>query len=113
MRRQNLPVATATDGALAVAAYEAARGAFSCIFMDIQMPRLDGISATRAIREYEMREGLEAVHVVILTGLANQTNIQEATASGANEFFPKPVRLKLLEPILARTRRSLPQKAAD
>ncbi|KAI9685755.1 MAG: hypothetical protein M1822_004315 [Bathelium mastoideum] len=104
IRRQNLPVATATDGALAVAAYEAARGSFSCIFMDIQMPRLDGVAATRAIREYEIRERLDPVHIVVLTGLATVEKIQEAKANGADEFFPKPVQLKMLHPILLRAR---------
>ncbi|KAF2229088.1 hypothetical protein EV356DRAFT_496525 [Viridothelium virens] len=111
LRRQNLPVATATNGALAVAAYQAARGAFSCIFMDIQMPQLDGVAASRAIREYEMRERLDPVCIVVLTGLATKENIQEAKASGANEFFPKPVRLKLLDPVLGRARRKLAGKS--
>lgn len=75
------------------------------------MPRLDGVAATRAIREYEAREGLEPVHIVVLTGLATTENIQEAKASGANEFFTKPVRLKALNPILASARRTLPSKS--
>ena len=71
------------------------------------MPNLDGVAAKRAIREYEIREGLDPVHIVILTGLASTENIQEAKASGADEFFPKPVRFKTLNPVLKMARKTL------
>jgi CheY-like chemotaxis protein len=103
LSRKSYPYTTAVDGALAVEAYKATRGNFSCIFMDIQMPRMDGIAATRAIREYERRENLDAITVVALTGLASDEKQREAEASGVNEFFAKPVRLKALDGVLERT----------
>jgi CheY-like chemotaxis protein len=107
LTRKSYPFATATDGIFAVEAYKAARGNFSCVFMDIQMPRMDGISATRAIREYEREEKLEPVTVVALTGLATDEKQKEAEASGVNNFFAKPVRLKELNIIMERTARLL------
>ena len=106
LSRKSLPFTTAVDGLLAVSAYKTARGNFSCVFMDIQMPRMDGIAATRAIREYEHQENLEAVTVVALTGLATEEKQREAEACGINEFFAKPVRLKALDGILERTAKS-------
>lgn len=107
LSRKSLPFTTAVDGVLAVAAYKAARGNFSCVFMDIQMPHMDGIAATRTIREYERQEMLEAVTVVALTGLATEEKQREAEANGINEFFAKPVRLKALDGILERTARTI------
>jgi CheY-like chemotaxis protein len=105
LSRKSLPFCTASDGLLAVAAYKESRGQFSAVFMDIQMPRMDGISATRAIREYESQEELQAVTVVALTGVVTEEKQKEAEASGFNEFFAKPVRLKALDGILERTAR--------
>jgi CheY-like chemotaxis protein len=68
---------------------------------------MDGIAATRTIREYERQEKLEAVTVVALTGLATEEKQREAEASGINEFFAKPVRLKALDGILERTARAI------
>jgi CheY-like chemotaxis protein len=62
--------------------------------MDIQMPRMDGITAKRAIRAFKRREGLKAVVVVALTGLATEEKQKVAEASGVSEFIAKPVRLK-------------------
>jgi CheY-like chemotaxis protein len=102
LTRKSLPVVTATDGLLAVEAYQKSNGCFSCVFMDIQMPRMDGIAATRAIREYEREAGIPAVMIVALTGLATEEKQREAEASGVNGFFSKPVRLKGLDGILAK-----------
>jgi CheY-like chemotaxis protein len=107
LARKSYPFMTAVDGIVAVEAYKAARGNFSCIFMDIQMPRMDGITATRLIREYERKHALEAVTVVALTGLATEEKQKEAEGSGINEFFAKPVRLKALDVILERTARPI------
>jgi CheY-like chemotaxis protein len=107
LSRKSYPILTATDGILAVDAYIARRGDFSAVFMDIQMPRMDGIAATRAIREYEDKEGLKACVVIALTGLATDEMQKEAEASGVNEFFAKPVRLKGLDDILERTARAV------
>jgi CheY-like chemotaxis protein len=107
LSRKSYPFTTAADGVLAVEAYKAARGNFSCVFMDIQMPHMNGIEATRAIREYERREHLPAITVVALTGLATEENQREAEAIGINEFFAKPVRLKALDVILKRTAKAI------
>ncbi|KAF2670321.1 hypothetical protein BT63DRAFT_413060 [Microthyrium microscopicum] len=115
LSRKGYPVIIATDGQFAIEAYQAGRGNFSCIFMDIQMPRLDGIAATRAIREFERQEHLPAVTIVALTGLVTEEKQREAEASGVNEFFSKPVRLKALDVILQReakpSRKEVPLRA--
>ena len=105
LHKRNFHYTTADNGVSAVAAYKAARGVFSAVLMDIQMPRMDGIAATRMIREFERQEGLSAVVIVALTGLATHEKKTEAEANGVNEFLPKPVRLKELTRILEASKR--------
>lgn len=76
-------------------AVEAMRdGKFHIIFMDVQMPGMDGLEATRAIRLIEEVEGRSAATIVALT--ANVMDHQVATyiAAGMDGHLPKPVSRK-------------------
>jgi DNA-binding NarL/FixJ family response regulator len=77
-------VAEAEDGAQAVA--EAARARPDVVLMDIRMPRLDGIAATRAIVE-----ALPAVRVLMLTTFDLDEYVIEAFRAGASGFLLKTV----------------------
>lgn len=96
---------TAEDGVEAVEAFcsnqsdEATKFDFIC--MDISMPRMDGLEATRRIRSFEQSQGMEASKVIALTGLASAEAQQEAFTSGVDQFMTKPVRLKELGEVLA------------
>jgi CheY-like chemotaxis protein len=70
------------------------------ILMDINMPVLDGLEATRQIRAHEMRNNLPKVSIIALTGVADAEIQQEANSSGINLFLIKPVRLADLEVVL-------------
>ncbi|KAF2690081.1 hypothetical protein K458DRAFT_383211 [Lentithecium fluviatile CBS 122367] len=70
------------------------------ILMDINMPEMDGLEATRQIRAYERDMALPPVTIIALTGLASSETQQEAHASGVNLFLIKPVRLAELEVVL-------------
>jgi signal transduction histidine kinase/DNA-binding response OmpR family regulator len=70
------------------------------ILMDINMPEMDGLEATRQIRAHERDMGLSPVTIIALTGLASAEAQQEAHASGVNLFLIKPVRLAELEVVL-------------
>lgn len=99
---------TAEDGVEAVEAFcsnqqdEATKFNFIC--MDISMPRMDGLEATRRIRSFEQSHGMEASKVIALTGLASAEAQQEAFTSGVDQFMTKPVRLKELGEVLAGRR---------
>ena len=71
----------ATNGLEAVLAYKNACSKnvrFDVILMDINMPEMDGLEATREIRAYERDEGLEPVTIIALTGVASSEAQQEA-----------------------------------
>ncbi|CAI6327143.1 unnamed protein product [Periconia digitata] len=70
------------------------------VLMDINMPDMDGLEATRQIRAFERDNGLSPTTVIALTGVASTDTQQEAHASGVNLFLVKPVRLAELDVIL-------------
>ena len=69
--------------------------------MDWQMPVMDGITATRAIRNREWREG---GHLPIVAMTANTLSRDRARcrAAGMDDFVPKPVKPDVLHAALAR-----------
>jgi PAS domain S-box-containing protein len=78
------------NGREAVRAFE--DETFDLILMDMQMPVMDGLKATRAIREIEAREpGRLRTPLVMLSANAMRQHAEEALAAGADLHLPKPV----------------------
>lgn len=92
---------TARNGKEAVDTYTGQPNHFKAILMDISMPVMDGLEATRRIRAYEQKTQLPAVTILALTGLSSEsTHQEEALGSGVDVFLTKPVRLKALSEVL-------------
>ncbi len=68
---------------------------FGLVFMDVQMPNLDGIQSTKRIREM----GFSAP-IVALTAFAEESNIKDCYESGMDFFLPKPIRRPELKKVL-------------
>ncbi|KAI0505525.1 hypothetical protein F5B22DRAFT_523468 [Xylaria bambusicola] len=100
MKKLGRSYVTAQDGQYAVEKYVAKPGHFNCLLMDINMPRLDGLQATRQIREFEAANHLPPSTVIALSGLASATVQQEALESGVDLFLTKPVKLQDISQIL-------------
>ena len=73
---------------------------------DMSMPIMDGMSATRAIRQYERTNNLPRCSIVALTGLASPSAKLEAWNSGIDHFMTKPINFKALEQLLNSERRT-------
>ncbi|KAF2198548.1 hypothetical protein GQ43DRAFT_400644 [Delitschia confertaspora ATCC 74209] len=73
---------------------------FDVVLMDINMPTMDGLEATRQIRAYEREIGARPATIIALTGVASAQAQNEAFTSGINLFLIKPVRLSELEVVL-------------
>ena len=83
-----------------VEAVEAARsGRFDLILMDIKMPRMDGITATRAIRELPGPAGMAPI--VALTANADPTDVQTYLAAGMQDVVEKPIKPERLAVVLS------------
>jgi CheY-like chemotaxis protein len=88
----------ASDGELAVAAVTDKR--YDLVLMDVQMPRLDGLAATRRIREILPRD--RQPFIMALTANAMKDDELRCLAAGMDGFLSKPVQLQPLRDALAR-----------
>lgn len=67
------------------------------IFMDLQMPIMDGLEATSRIRSGEAGESFKAVPIVALTANALQGDEERCLRSGMSSYMTKPLKLDILE----------------
>ncbi len=71
------------------------------ILMDWHMPKKDGITATKEIRELEQNQRRRRTPIVMFTADAQKENEQICRRAGANELLPKPIKLETLKETLA------------
>jgi len=88
---------TADDGVEALEAL--AGGGFAAVLMDVQMPRMDGYTATREIRAHETSD---RIPVIAMTAAAVQGERERCLAAGMDEFLTKPVDPAALGHVLGR-----------
>ncbi len=89
-----IDVTCVDNGELAVAA--AASGEWDAILMDVQMPVMDGPTATRLIREWEQADNRRRTPIIALTANAMAHHAAEYTAAGMDVLVPKPLELERL-----------------
>ena len=84
------------NGEKAVSAFSsAAPGTYDAIIMDIQMPKMNGYEATRAIRNIGSPES-KTIPIIAMTANAFAEDIQSALDSGMNAHISKPVDVSIL-----------------
>jgi signal transduction histidine kinase len=87
------------DGAVAVEAWS--KGAYDIVLMDWQMPRLDGLEATRRIRDAERATG-RRTSILAMTANVLEGDREACLAAGMDDLLGKPVTLARLEEALQR-----------
>jgi CheY-like chemotaxis protein len=92
LEREGHRVQLVVDGEAALEALERQR--FDLVFMDMQMPTLDGLAATRRIRLAE--RGSRRTPICALTASAMQTDVVRCREAGMDGFLSKPVDLVAL-----------------
>jgi len=89
LTRMGHDVLAVSNGLEAVQAYE--EQDFDCVFMDIQMPEMDGIAATRRIRAIQEQSSRAQVPVVALTAYAMSGDRERFMEAGMDGYVGKPV----------------------
>lgn len=97
LKELGMEVDVATDGLEAVE--QAKRSTYDLVLMDMKMPEMDGLDATRAIRALP---DWQDTPILALTANAFEDSRQACEAAGMNDVIGKPVNLKLLHTALAR-----------
>ena len=78
------------------------RERFDVVFMDCQMPVMDGFETTRKYREWELKRGGGCLAIIALTGNTSDQDKQLCFDAGMDDFLKKPFNLKQLEAVLAK-----------
>jgi signal transduction histidine kinase len=98
-------VKLAADGQQALQILKAQPHAFDVVLMDVQMPVMDGLTATREIRK---EPALARLPVIALTAGVLPEERQSALDAGVNEFLAKPLDLQTMTAMLAPYSRPIP-----
>ncbi|WDK60031.1 response regulator [Xanthomonas campestris pv. campestris] len=91
---------TATDGEAALSSMESTR--YDMVFMDCQMPVLDGYAATRRWRAMETESGGRPIPIVAMTANAMAGDRERCLAAGMDDYLSKPVAREQLDACLQR-----------
>jgi two-component system sensor histidine kinase/response regulator len=104
-------VVVANNGREAVDALETAR--FDAVLMDMQMPEMDGLQATGAIRTREMTQTLERVPIIALTANAMKGDREKCLMAGMDAYLSKPIKSAELKDALDTYARAAAASAAS
>lgn len=104
--KETLHVLTfAEDGQSAIEKFE--KGRFDLILMDMRMPVIDGLAATREIRRLERERGLPRTQIIAVTANARPEDLEASRQAGCDAHLSKPIsRSQLLEALEGFARHS-------
>jgi two-component system, sensor histidine kinase and response regulator len=103
LEKQNHRVTVVANGAAAVRAVQ--QEAFDVVLMDVQMPEMNGLEATRAIRAWEQRSGGH-VPIIAMTAHAMKGAREDCLRAGMDEYLSKPIQVpELVRAMSALTNR--------
>lgn len=92
----------AEDGVCCVNMFQSAKEhTYDAIIMDMQMPNMDGVEATKCIRDLKEPEA-ETIPIIALTTNTEQADVEKCLAAGMNVHLAKPVDIQKLLQVLER-----------
>jgi len=101
----NLKIECAENGAAAVRMFTEAPEKYNLIFMDIQMPEMDGYEATQAIRAFERNlsmANIKWVPIIAMTANVFREDVERCLEAGMNDHLKKPIDLDSLMGLLKK-----------
>ncbi|MCD6060791.1 MAG: hik [Moraxellaceae bacterium] len=111
LKRQGITAKVVVDGVEALHVLTTERQTFDVIFMDCEMPNMDGYTATERIRQWESAEGLPPVFICGVSAHVIREYRERALLVGMDDFIAKPLQREELERVLEilKAQHSLPQ----
>ncbi len=100
LARLGCPFDLAGNGQLALERLQS--GTYGLVLMDMQMPVMGGLAATRAFRDLEQAEGRARTPIVAMTANAFNEDRELCLASGMDDHLPKPIELDRLAQVINR-----------
>ncbi|MBF0310593.1 MAG: response regulator [Magnetococcales bacterium] len=100
LERSPYQVVFAENGREAVEQFQTE--SFDLVFMDVQMPEMDGLSATRYLREWESRRNRLPTPIIALTAYALSEDVARAMEAGCSAHLAKPVKKRQFLECVAR-----------
>ncbi len=100
LKNSGIDLEVAENGKIAVEKVNSCRP--DLILMDLQMPVMDGLEATRAIRQAEQRTGERPLPILALTADAGPEAVSRSLAAGCSEHLSKPIKQATLLDAIAR-----------
>ena len=98
LKKMGHKVDVASNGQIAIELFK--QKAYDIILMDVQMPELNGIEATQAIRLIEEKEGRKPIFIVAMTANVLKEDIEHYLEIGMNSYLSKPFKVEELLNIL-------------
>ncbi|MBI3868400.1 MAG: response regulator [Verrucomicrobia bacterium] len=99
LRKLGCEVEAVNNGVEALAIWRCGR--HDLIFMDCQMPEMDGFAATRIIRAEEKEKSLAPIRIIAMTANAMQGDRQACLSAGMDDYITKPVDMEKLKALLS------------
>ena len=78
------------------------KGYYKLVFMDIQMPKMDGYEATRRIRQMEQSQGASHIPIVAMSANACVEDMDKAYTAGMDDYITKPIALEEISNVLKK-----------
>lgn len=100
LEQMGLCVSVASNGQEATELLD--RESFRVVFMDVRMPVMDGLEASRRIREREAVKGAEHTPIVAMTANAMEGDRETCLSAGMDDYLSKPLRRESLETVVKR-----------
>ncbi len=110
LSRMGYEADVALNGVEVLAALE--RAPYDVILMDVQMPEMDGLEATRQIHQRQHGRQGEHPYIIAMTANAMQGDREACLAAGMDDYVSKPIRVETLVDALTRAAEALPARGA-
>jgi two-component system sensor histidine kinase/response regulator len=95
-------VTVAGNGKEAFLKYSESPEEVDLIFMDVQMPEMDGLESTRAIRKFEEEKNMLKVPIVAMTGQAMDGDREKCLETGMDDYIIKPINKEIVLEVIQK-----------